>query len=112
MKCLLQKILFCCLIPVSLTPVLAQDPVKLSPQYYKVLLDNDEVRVLEFRFKPGEKEPMHSHPRGIVYSLTDAKIKVSFPDGKSEESAIKAGEARCAMPSPTRLRTLERQRLM
>jgi beta-alanine degradation protein BauB len=94
MKCLLQKVLFCCLITVPLTPVFAQDPVKLSPQYYKVLLDNDEVRVLEFRFKPGEKEPMHSHPRGIVYSLTDAKIKVSFPDGKSEESAIKAGEAR------------------
>ena len=69
-------------------------PVKLSPQYYTVLIDNDEVRVLEFRFKPGEKEPMHSHPRGFVYSLADAKIKVSFPDGKSEESVLKNGEAR------------------
>jgi hypothetical protein len=25
----------------------AQDPVKTSPQYYKVLLENDQVRVLE-----------------------------------------------------------------
>jgi hypothetical protein len=38
----------------------AQDPVKQSPQYYKVLLENDQVRVLEYRLKPGEKEPMHN----------------------------------------------------
>ena len=94
MKCLIQTILACCLIAVPLSSVFAQDPVKLSPQYYKVLIDNDEMRVLEFRFKPGDKEPMHSHPRGFVYALSDAKIKVSFPDGKSEESAIKTGEAR------------------
>ena len=76
----------------------AQDPVKLSPQYYKVLIDNDEMRVLEFRCKPGEKEAMHSHPRGFVYGLEDAKIRVSFPDGKSEESVIKKGEARWRDP--------------
>jgi hypothetical protein len=35
--------------------VSAQDPVKTSPQYYKVLLENDQVRVLEYRLKPGEK---------------------------------------------------------
>jgi hypothetical protein len=32
-----------------------QDAVKLSPQYYKVLLENDQVRVVEYRLKPGEK---------------------------------------------------------
>jgi hypothetical protein len=94
MKYSLQTILFCCLMAVPLGSIFAQDPVKLSPQYYKVLIDNDEVRVLEFRFKPGEKEPMHSHPRGFVYSLVDSKIKATFPDGKSEESVIKTGEAR------------------
>lgn len=40
------------------------DPVKLSPQYYKVRLDNARVRVLEYHLKPGEKEMMHSHPEG------------------------------------------------
>lgn len=77
----------------SISRVLAQDPVKLSPQFYKVLIDNDEVRVLEYHLKPGEKEPMHSHPRGFVYYLADAKFRVSFPDGKSEESELKTGEA-------------------
>jgi hypothetical protein len=40
----------------------AQDPVKTSPQCYKVLLENDQVRVLEYHLKAGEKEPMHLHP--------------------------------------------------
>ena len=93
MKYLLQTLTLCCLIAAPFSSATAQDPVKLSPQYYKVLIDNDEVRVLEYRLKPGEKEPMHSHPRGFVYYLADAKFRVSFPDGKSEESELKTGEA-------------------
>jgi quercetin dioxygenase-like cupin family protein len=69
-----------------------QDPVKVSPQYYKVLLDNDQVRVLEYRLKPGEKEPMHSHPAGVVYIFGDAKMRITYPDGKAEEAAIVAGQ--------------------
>ncbi len=88
------SILFCCLFALLLNPVTAQDPVKVSPQYYKVLLDNDEMRVLEVRIKPGEKEPMHSHPPGVVYALSEAKVKSTSPDGKSEEIAMKTGEAR------------------
>ena len=93
MKNLLQTLTLCFLILAPVSSAMAQDPVKLSPQYYKVLIDNDEVRVLEYRLEPGEKEPMHSHPRGFVYYLADAKLRVSFPDGKTEESELKAGEA-------------------
>ena len=70
----------------------AQDPVKISPQFYKVLLENDQVRVLEYRLKPGEKEPMHSHPAGVVYVLSGAKLKFTDPDGKTEERAAASGE--------------------
>ena len=69
-----------------------QDPVKLSPQYYNVPVDNEFVRVLEYRLKPGQKEPMHSHPCGVVYYLTGAKFKVTSADGKITESESKAGE--------------------
>ena len=64
-----------------------QDAVKLSPQYYKVLLENDQVRVVEYRLKPGEKEIMHSHPAGVLYGFGDAKLKVTYPDGRIEEIA-------------------------
>ena len=80
------------LLAVLCTTVHAQDPVKLSPQYYKVLLENDQVRVLEYRLKAGEKEPVHSHPAGVVYVLSDAKLKFSYPDGRTEERAAAAGE--------------------
>ena len=69
----------------------SQDPVRASPQYYKVLLENEQVRVLEYRLRPGEKEPMHSHPSGIVYEFNDSKLKMT-QDGKTEESVGKAGE--------------------
>src|SRR5438132_13987476 len=70
----------------------AQDPVKASPQYYKVLLENDQVRVLEYRLKAGEKEPMHSHPAGVVYVLSGATLTFSFPDGRTEDKAAATGE--------------------
>ena len=69
-----------------------KDPTKLSPQYYKVPVDNEYVRVLEYRLKPGQKEPMHLHPCGVVYYLTGAKWKVVSADGKTTESETTAEE--------------------
>ena len=80
------------LLAILCTTTYAQDPVKTSPQYYKVLLENDQVRVLEYRLKAGEKEPMHSHPAGVVYVLGGGKIKFSYPDGRTEEKAAATGE--------------------
>lgn len=71
---------------------LAQDPVNTSPQFYKVLFENEQVRVLEYHLKPGEKEPMHSHPAGVVYVLSGGKLKFTFPDGRIEERSATAGE--------------------
>ena len=70
----------------------AQDPVTTSPKYYKVLLENDQVRVLEYRLKPGEKERMHSHPAGVVYVLGGGTLKFSYSDGRMEEKTAATGE--------------------
>ena len=69
-----------------------KDPVKLSPQYYKVPVDNEFVRVLEYRLMPGQKEPMHSHPCGVVYELTGTKFKTVSSDGTTDESDSSPGE--------------------
>lgn len=68
------------------------DPVTQSPQFYKVLIDNERVRVLEYRLKPGESEPMHRHPAGVVHYFSDAKFLSSSADGKSVEASVKAGD--------------------
>ena len=72
--------------------VTTQDPVSVSPHVYSVRLDNDRVRVLEYRLKPGEKEAMHSHPPGIVYVLNAANVRSTLADGKTAEISSKPGE--------------------
>jgi quercetin dioxygenase-like cupin family protein len=74
------------------TRAFAQDVVKVAPDKYKVLLENDRVRVLEYRAKPGDKTPMHSHPSYLIYSFTGGKAKFTAPDGKTTERDLKAGE--------------------
>jgi beta-alanine degradation protein BauB len=68
------------------------DPVKLSPQYYTVRIDNDRVRVLEYHLPTGQQEPMHAHPAGVVFATSSAKFRTTLPDGSVTESEGKAGE--------------------
>jgi quercetin dioxygenase-like cupin family protein len=71
----------------------AEDPVKVAPNHHKVLLENENVRVIEFTAKAGDKIGMHSHPNHVVYVLSDAKATFISEDGKREERALKAGES-------------------
>jgi quercetin dioxygenase-like cupin family protein len=71
--------------------IYAQDVVQVAGDSHTVLLENDQVRVLKVDVKPGQKVPMHSHPHNVAYFLTDGKVKVIWPDGKTEERNIKAG---------------------
>ena len=70
----------------------AQDPVKVDPKHYTVFLDNNEVRFLDIHYGPGEKSVMHSRPDSVVVFMTDAKMTMTGPDGKSEERAGQKGE--------------------
>lgn len=70
----------------------AQDPVPLYPNNYKILLENDRVRVMDFRLRKGDTEDFHSHPAHVLYVLEPFKIKFSFPDGRTGMRETKAGE--------------------
>jgi len=70
-----------------------QDPTKVDPAHYKVILNNSQVRILDIHQKPGEKSPMHSHPNHVVYSLNGETLKFTLPDGKTNTATIKAGQA-------------------
>lgn len=71
---------------------LAQDPVPLYPDNYKVLLENDRVRLLDFQLKKGAKEDFHQHPAAVTYVLAPFKIRFTFPDGSMRIREAKAGE--------------------
>jgi len=70
----------------------AQDVLKVSPSTNKVLVDNQHVRVLESTFKPGAKEPMHTHPAGWYYVTKAGTLKVTYASGKVEMWTPKVGE--------------------
>jgi len=72
---------------------LGQDPVKVDPNHYKVEFENSEVRVLRVKVGPGEKSIMHQHPNAVAVFMTDINGKFTFPDGKTEATTRKAGDA-------------------
>lgn len=39
----------------------AKDSVKVSPDFYKVIIDNDQIRILDVTLPAGAKETAHSH---------------------------------------------------
>jgi beta-alanine degradation protein BauB len=67
---------------------LAQDPVKVAPEVYKVIVDNPSVRVLRVSLPAGAKTAMHQHPEHLVIPLTADKVRFTAPDGKSTDSAL------------------------
>ena len=70
----------------------AQDPAKVDSAHYKVILNNQHVRVLDVHHKPGEKSPMHSHPNHVVYSFTDSTVRFTSSNGKTDIRTAKAGQ--------------------
>ncbi len=71
----------------------AQDAVKVDPKHYSVVSENDQVRILKVHYGPHEKSVMHSHPNTVAVFLTDAKGTFTFPDGKKQDFAVKAGDS-------------------
>ena len=92
MKAINAFIIFVVVMLVSSNLVFAQDAAKVAPDKVKVLLDNDKVRVLDFKLKPGESTGMHSHPNYVIYFLADGKMLTTLPDGKTSEMDVKAGD--------------------
>jgi quercetin dioxygenase-like cupin family protein len=72
--------------------VIAQDGGTAS-QVYKVVLDNERVRVQQASFKPGDKVGMRSYPSHLMVPLTDGTL-IFVPDGRTGyEVNLKTGEA-------------------
>jgi quinol monooxygenase YgiN/quercetin dioxygenase-like cupin family protein len=71
---------------------LGQDPVPLYPKNYKVLVENDRVRVMDFRLRKGDREALHSHPAHVLYVLEPFTVKFTLGDGTTRMRQVSAGE--------------------
>ena len=73
----------------------AQDAARVQPRAYRVVLENDRLRVLEFNSRPGMGvcgNGMHSHPPHLSVALSPAKARVRLPDGKTIVAENRLGD--------------------
>jgi len=73
---------------------MAQNATVANPRSYRVVLENERVRVIEYKSRPGLGvcgEGVHSHPAHLAIALTPAKVKVT-QNGKTTYGDVPAGE--------------------
>ena len=79
--------------------VVAQDPAKVSPGTYKVILDNPTVRVFRVTGAPGNKVAAHTHPDHLAIALAPGKVQI-VADGKTQTLDM-ANETASYVPAGT-----------
>ena len=74
------------------SPASAQDPLASDGDKYKLVLENDQVRVLSYRDLPGERTHEHRHPAFVVVALAPFKRQIRLADGRTMVREFKAGD--------------------
>ena len=69
------------------------DPVLTNSSLYRVLFENERVRVLEYHDQPGDSTTPHGHPDSVMVTLSSFRRRLSS-GGKEVEVEIPAFEAR------------------
>jgi hypothetical protein len=69
------------------------DPTVTDPAFYKVIFENERVRILEYRDEPGDRTQVHQHPDSVMVTLSTFRRRVTSGD-RSVEVDLRAGEAR------------------
>ena len=69
------------------------DPTKTDPDKYKVVFENERVRVLEYRDEPGARTSPHSHPDSVMITLSGFGRRLSIGD-TSRDVTLAPGEIR------------------
>jgi hypothetical protein len=69
----------------------AEHSTVASPDVYKIIAENDVLRVIMATWEPGQKDNLHSHPTFAVYAITDVNGQLERPDGSISEVVGPAG---------------------
>jgi beta-alanine degradation protein BauB len=56
------------------------DPAETNPDHYKVIFENDQVRVLEYNDQPGDRTTPHEHPDSVMYTLSSFRRRLVSGD--------------------------------
>ena len=70
------------------------DPTTTDPDKYKVIFENEQVRVLEYRDEPGQRTSPHQHPTSVMYTLSSFSRRLIAENGESRDVELPAGAVR------------------
>jgi hypothetical protein len=70
-----------------------EDPTVTNPQLYRVVFENERVRVLEYRDEPGDRTAPHGHPDSVMITLSAFRRRLSA-GAREVEVELSAGEVR------------------
>jgi quercetin dioxygenase-like cupin family protein len=73
---------------------MVNDAAEAAPNVYTVLFENERLRLLEARVKPGDTTPLHSHADGLVYVVSGGKVTFTSSSGVSADIELKTGQTR------------------
>src|SRR3954447_16745741 len=68
------------------------DPTVTDPDKYRVIFENDRVRVLEYRDAPGDRTSPHHHPDSFMYTLSSFSRRLVHGDRETDVQ-LPAGRA-------------------
>jgi quercetin dioxygenase-like cupin family protein len=71
---------------------MAQEAAQVAPHVYKVLFENERVRLLDVVMKPGDESAQHSHPDYLLHAFSGGTVKLTDASGQSAEVEINAGD--------------------
>jgi hypothetical protein len=69
------------------------DPTATDPDKYAVVFENERVRVLEYRDRPGARTSPHDHPDSVMVTLSAFRRRLTVGDA-TRDVALEAGEIR------------------
>jgi beta-alanine degradation protein BauB len=52
------------------------DPVVSNPEHYRVVFENERVRVLEYSDVPGDRTTEHAHPDSVMVTLSSFRRRL------------------------------------
>lgn len=70
------------------------DPVVVSPDLYRVLFENQHIRVVEYAIAPGEHDRPHTHPPKFMVVLASGRLKIDIGNGETIISEEETGAAK------------------
>jgi quercetin dioxygenase-like cupin family protein len=72
--------------------MVTDDPIRTDPENYRLLWENEFVRVLDYTDTPGVRTNDHDHPNSVLVALTDFDRHLRTP-GRERSVHLDAGDA-------------------